>query len=366
MTGKTRFDENLDGATTICILAICLIWGVYGLSVRSHFQRWYFPQFQMASLNLILVLCIYASACAMGFLFPESSDLQIVMKTLCKAFIVSSQFRRVLLLFGLKHSVDIQVKRAATLLEGHPPVSSISWIPVITLGWIWFGRKIQVNLELLQHIVWREYFYTIGIVLLGYVISMLDTYGYYKTDGSTWEGADIYLMLAEGFLMIMGVSGVAMSDKILGKLVLPNKPWLYQINMVMFILLLAVIDFFQNFFGNLIDSDWWGEYGNFIMVLELLPFIATKHFLTVPKIQQTKGKEAYDKLESIEDFVKAGVVQSYRTWERKNFDSHSQLSLSNVIEMQSSNASTLDENMTQVQIAVDSVGPQQGMELPSN
>lgn len=334
MTGETRFNDNYDVFTTICVLTICLIWGVYFLNVKSHFERWYVPQYQMLSLNMILILCVFATTCAMGFLFPDTLLLQQVIKNLCKAILMILQATRIFLFFGLKHSRDVQIDRAAKLLEGHPPIKTIQCFPpVITLGWIWFGKEIPADIHFLENIRWRTYIYMVGVVILAYCIAMFDQY---DVDAQTW------LLLAEGVLMIAGVSGLALADQVLGKLISPKKKLNWNINMLMFIFLMLVIDFLQSLIGEIVDKSWWDEYGNFIMVLEMLPFICVWHYVGVPP-KNTNAPTIFQQLETLEDFIEADVLRSYKMLESEQMTQSPEINLQTLadIEIQSDNSSEL-------------------------
>jgi len=333
MTGETRFYDDYDVFTTICIVTICLIWGVYFLNVKSHFERWYVPQYQMISLNMILILCVFATTCAMGFLFPDTLLLQQVIKNLCKAILMTLQASRIFLFFGFKHSRDVQIDRAAKLLEGHPPINILRCFPpVVTLGWIWFGRKIPADIHLLRNIRWRTYIYMVGVVILAYCIAMFDQY---DVDAQTW------LVLAEGVLMMAGVSGLVVADEVLGKLISPQKKLNWNINMLMFIILMLPIDFLQTFIGEIVDKGWWDEYGNFIMVLEMFPFICVWHYVGVPP-KNNKVPAKFQELETLEDWIEADVLRSYKMWESQQMTQSPEINLQTMVDIEIQSESPLE------------------------
>ena len=87
----------------------------------------------------------------------------------------------------------------------------------------------------------------VGVVILAYCIAMLDQYD---------VDAQIWLMLAEGVLMMAGVSGLVVADEVLGKLISPQKKTNWNINMLMFIILMLFLDFLQTFIGELVDKGY--------------------------------------------------------------------------------------------------------------
>jgi len=308
----TRFDDSLDPTTIICSVAIGLVLISYFAMLYSHVKRFYYPQYQKITVNLDLVLCTFAISNGIQYLFPETNTIQTVVKSLCKARFVSLNMQHLFLFFGPKHTVDIQVERAAILLEGHPPVSGLSWNPMRFLGWACWGSTIKADIMLLKQLIWRDWIYNWGILTVGYWKSVCYEYGAYD-NADPWKHSDAYFTITEFILVICGVSSVNMGNHVLGKLIYPVKPTLWPRRMLMFVFWMFCMDFVQNYLGNVINKSWWDEYGSLVILLEHLPYIWLWHYLSMPH-KDIALKELFKELESLEDFIAVGCVQSYKTY----------------------------------------------------
>jgi len=315
----SRFDEEGFGTLEIIALIAMLMLPIFLVFASvSHIYRFYFPAMQKNTFHMLTFLALYAFVCGMEFLFPQTFIMQSIIKSVCKAVIVNLQFGKALIFFGMKHSIDIQIQRAMTCLRGHPPVSGYSANPIYLFGWMWYGGKIEVNKRLLQIITWREYFYTIGICINSYVVLMLEEYDLYNPDDTPWwKKGVVYLQISQFCLLICGVSGVQMSQKLLGPLIMPGMKvqkahgrWAHRL--WLFIFWMFCMDFLQNNIGILANKNWWKEYGNFVILLEHIPVILLWHFTNLPPKNEL-AKEIFANLETVDDFARMGVIGYYES-----------------------------------------------------